>query len=111
MNKSLGQYLKSLRNSKHMSMADVRKQTGITNSRLSKLENDLQTDPSISTVCKLSQCYGVDVVNVLNEAGMDIEKSTPFNHTSFLNEEEIASLQKIIDLLTKERWNHEVQTR
>ena len=105
MSESLGQYLRSLRNSKHMSMADVREQTGITNSRLSKLENDQITDPSISVICKLSKCYGVDVVNVLNEAGMDIKKSTPFNHTSFLNEEGIASLQHIIDLLTKERWN------
>ena len=105
MSESLGQYLRSLRNSKHMSMADVREQTGITNSRLSKLENDQITDPSISVICKLSKCYEVDVINVLNEAGMDIEKSTPFSHTSFLNEEEIASLQRIIDLLTKERWS------
>ena len=105
MSESLGQYLRSLRNSKHMSMADVREQTGTTNSRLSKLENDQITDPSISVICKLSKCYEVDVINVLNEAGMDIEKSTPFSHTSFLNEEEIASLQRIIDLLTKERWN------
>lgn len=105
MSESLGQYLRSLRNSKHMSMADVHEQTGITNSRLSKLENDQITNPSISVICKLSKCYEVDVINVLNEAGMDIEKSTPFSHTSFLNEEEIASLQRIIDLLTKERWN------
>ncbi|MGV3202287.1 helix-turn-helix domain-containing protein (plasmid) [Limosilactobacillus reuteri] len=105
MSESLGQYLRSLRNSKHMSMAEVRKQTGITNSRLSKLENDQVADPSISVICKLSNCYEVDVVDILNEAGMNIEKSTPFNHTSFLNEDEVDSLQKIIDLLTKERWN------
>lgn len=105
MSESLGQYLRSLRNSKHMSMAEVRKQTGITNSRLSKLENDQIADPSISVICKLSNCYEVDVVDILNEAGMNIEKSTPFNHTSFLNEDEVDSLQKIIDLLTKERWN------
>lgn len=86
-------------------MAEVRKQTGITNSRLSKLENDQVADPSISVICKLSNCYEVDVVDILNEAGMNIEKSTPFNHTSFLNEDEVDSLQKIIDLLTKERWN------
>lgn len=105
MSESLGQYLRSLRNSKHMSMAEVRKQTGITNSRLSKLENDQVADPSISVICKLSNCYEVDVVDILNEAGMNIEKSTPFNHTSFLNKDEVDSLQKIIDLLTKERWN------
>ena len=105
MSESLGQYLRRLRNSKHMSMAEVRKQTGITNSRLSKLENDQVADPSISVICKLSNCYEVDVVDILNEAGMNIEKSTPFNHTSFLNEDEVDSLQKIIDLLTKERWN------
>ena len=105
MSESLGQYLRSLRNSKHMIMAEVRKQTGITNSRLSKLENDQVADPSISVICKLSNCYEVDVVDILNEAGMNIEKSTPFNHTSFLNEDEVDSLQKIIDLLTKERWN------
>lgn len=108
MSESLGQYLKSLRNSKHMSMADVHDQTGITNSRLSKLERDQITDPSISVICKLSKCYKVDVINILNEAGMGIEKTTPFQHTSFLNKDEIASLQCIIDLLTKERWNHEV---
>jgi transcriptional regulator with XRE-family HTH domain len=105
MSESLGQYLKSLRSSRNMSMADVFKQTGITNSRLSKLEHNQITDPSISVICKLSKCYKVDVINMLNEAGMDIKKSTPFQHTSFLNSEEIASLQRIIDLLTKERWN------
>lgn len=108
MSESLGQYLKTLRNSKHMSLADVYKQTGITDSRLSKLENDQTADPSISVICKLSKCYKVDVINMLNEAGMDIEKSTPFQHTSFLNKDETAGLQRIIDLLTKERWNHEL---
>lgn len=108
MSKSLGQYLKSLCNSKHMSMATVFEQTGITNSRLSKLEHDQITDPSISVICKLSKCYKVDVVNMLNEAGMDIKKTTPFQHTSFLNKDEVVGLQYIIDLLTKERWNHEV---
>lgn len=45
---------------------------------------------------------------MLNEAGMDIKKTTPFQHTSFLNKDEVVGLQYIIDLLTKERWYHEV---
>ena len=85
MNSSFGKYLKKLRLSKNLSMADVFDQTGITNSRLSKLEHDQTIDPTISVICKLSKCYQVSVINIINETGMGIEKPTPLQHTSFLN--------------------------
>lgn len=105
MNDSFGQYLKDLRNSKSMSMADVFKETGITNSRLSKLENNQTTDPTISAICKLAKCYEVSVIDMLYEAGMDIDRVVPLKHTSFLKQDEIEALQQLVDLFTKGRWN------
>ncbi|CAM3080512.1 Transcriptional regulator, contains XRE-family HTH domain [Lactobacillus bombicola] len=108
MNSSFGKYLKQLRLSNRLSMADVFDQTGITNSRLSKLEHDQITDPKISTICKLSKCYQVSVITMLNEAGMGSAKPVPLQHTSFLTSKELEVIQQIIDLFTKERWNIEV---
>ena len=106
MKSSFGKYLKQLRLSKGLSMADVFNRTGITNSRLSKIEHDQITDPTMAVICKLSNCYQVNVINILNEAGMGIAKPVPLQHTSFLTSKELEVVQQIIDLFTKERRNH-----
>jgi len=67
---TLGQYLKSLRGEKSTRQVEI--QTGISNSYISLLENDVRK-PSARILKKLSDAYEVPYVELLKKAGYDIE--------------------------------------
>lgn len=105
MNESFGSYLKQLRKNKGLSLHDVYEETGITDSRLSKLERNQVADPTVSTICKLSMLYNVNVVELLDRAGMNIYDTLPLKNTSLLKEDELEAIQNIINVMTKGRRN------
>ena len=105
LNESFGSYLKQLRKNKGLSLHDVYEETGITDSRLSKLERNQVTDPTVSAICKLSMLYNVNVVELLDRAGMNIYDTLPLKNTSLLKEDELEAIQNIISVMTKGRRN------
>lgn len=58
---TLGQKLKALRKKNNKSLRQVQKQTGISNSYLSELENDRKENPSMDILKKLADLYEVDL--------------------------------------------------
>ena len=65
----LGSYLKQAREKKGFSMNDVYQLTGITDSRISKLENNSYTEPSPLMLKKLAECYSISIVDLFIRAG------------------------------------------
>ena len=105
LNESFGSYLKQLRKNKGLSLHDVYEETGITDSRLSKLERNQVADPNVIAICKLSMLYNVNVVELLDRAGMNIYDTLPLKNTSLLKEDELEAIQNIINVMTKGRRN------
>ncbi|NJO24488.1 MAG: helix-turn-helix transcriptional regulator [Bacteroidia bacterium] len=68
--RTLGQYLKQLRERNGYSLRDVEQTTGISNAYLSLLENDKIKKPSPNNVHKLADFYKVDLRVLLSLAGI-----------------------------------------
>ena len=66
---SLGTYLHLIREEKKLSLNEVYKKTGITDSRLSKLENNLYQEPSPLMLKQLADFYDISIVDLYIKAG------------------------------------------
>lgn len=106
---SLGDYLKTARLNRGLSLKDVQEKTGIKDSRLSRIEkesNKTETNPSLLKV--LAELYEISVIELYFIAGY-LDKEILSDYQSFfknvdlLNDEEKAHVQNLIDLFTKGR--------
>lgn len=105
----LGEYLKSIRLAKGISLKEVYKQTGISDSKLSRIENGnnaSETAPSI--LQSLARLYDINLVELYIRAGYLDEEALSsyqkvFNHVDLLSEDERNHIQTQIDLFTKGR--------
>lgn len=101
---SLGNYLKAKRDEKGLSMNDVYVQTGITDSRLSKLENGNYKEPSPIILKKLADLYEISVVELFIKSGyltydsLDL-CSQIFHGIELLTEEDRKHIQGEIDYI------------
>lgn len=103
MNTTFGQYMKKLRTDKKMSLNDVFQKTGITTSRLSKLERNMMPEPPAEVLCKLADCYSVDIINLLIAAGFLKEPPNELQFVGLLQKDEFSVVQDMINALTKGR--------
>lgn len=107
----LGTYLKEIRIKQGLSLKDVYKQTGISDSRMSRIENGSQTFESAPAIIKaLSELYKIDLVDLLLDAGyLDAEALSSyervFRNVDLLSDDERNHIQEQIDLFTKGREN------
>ena len=62
-----GEYLKRVRKNKGFSQEDVKRQTGISDSRLSRIESG--KDPSASALIKLAILYDIDLFDLYRRYG------------------------------------------
>lgn len=62
------QLLRAERDRQGLSLADMRERTGMERSSLSKLENDSDANPTLSTVCRYAEALGVRIEIRLAEA-------------------------------------------
>jgi len=78
--KSLGQFLRSLREASGLTLRAVEDATGISNAYLSQLESDKIKQPSPSVLHKLSDLYDTSYSTLLKLAGYpvprDVEETT-----------------------------------
>jgi transcriptional regulator with XRE-family HTH domain len=68
---SLGQYLKSVRGDRELSLRDVEEKTGkqVSNAYLSQLENDRIKQPSPNILYALAELYRVDYGDLMQRSG------------------------------------------
>ena len=103
----IGTVLRRLRKENNYSLKDVYRLTGISDSRLSRIENN-DKSPSIEDVKRLSLCYSPPLFSLLKQSGyisMDSLSTAErgFQDIPLLSEEEYEHIQHEIDIFTRER--------
>ncbi|ACZ19194.1 transcriptional regulator, XRE family [Thermanaerovibrio acidaminovorans DSM 6589] len=106
---SIGDYLRLLRTKRNLSLNDVFNSTGITTTRLNRIELGQVNEPSPLVLKKLSELYQVDLIKLYKMAGYledkDIgERVVPFSNYEILDNEECEYIQNTIDFFI--RKNH-----
>lgn len=107
----LGSYLKDARLRQGLSLRDVYDNTGISDSRMSRIENGTKVfEVGPSCTKSLARLYKLDLVDLLIKAGyLDDEALSSyekvFQNVDLLNDEERKHIQEQIDLFTKGRRN------
>lgn len=66
---TLGEYLHILRAKKGLSLSDVGKSTGITTTRLNRIEHDHTKEPSPHALMILAEFYDVSLIDLYIRAG------------------------------------------
>lgn len=107
---NLGKLLKASRDSKNLTLEQVEKATSITNSRLSRMENNTGKFPTPSDLRKLAKLYDLDIIFLFICAGFLDETDLNnyqkcFKNIEYLTAEEISWIQKGISLLAQEHKN------
>lgn len=107
-NEDLGTYLKEKRNECGLSLKDVFERCRVTDSKLSRLERGEGKPLDPIELRKLAQLYNVDAISLYLMAGYLtetdlVEYQRVFQNANLLSNEENQSIQKIIDLFTKDR--------
>jgi len=103
---SIGSYLKKQRIKLSLSLNAVCEHTGITATRLNRIERGQVNEPSPEVLKKLSSLYRVDLIYLYKLAGYlentDIQgKIQPFKNYELLNNDERNFIQKSIDFLAE----------
>ena len=104
----VGEYLRTIRTQRNLSLNDICKQTGITTTRLNRIELGQVNEPSPDVLKKLSVLYQVDLVNLYTMAGYlensdIVERTLPFCNFETLDDEERNFIQQTIDFFIKRR--------
>lgn len=105
----LGVVLSRMRNDAKLSLKDVYKATGISDSKLSRIEQGKNTSQPAPDVLKtLSKLYGVDLIELYLAAGyLDANDlcsyERVFQNVELLTPDEKESIQTQINLFTKDR--------
>lgn len=99
-----GKYIKSLRISKGLSLKELAKNIGTTDTILSRLENGHLPKDIVTIFDSLANFYGMNVITLYIQSGIisknDLnEYNGVFEHCNKLNEEEIKHIQKEIDFI------------
>lgn len=101
MHMTNGEFLRLRREACKLSMSAVSKRIGITDTRLSHLENDQTKEPSPVLLKALAQVYQIDVFELFCRYGYIEEHQhkalTVFKRTEFLTDDEINRIQEQID--------------
>lgn len=110
----IGQYLKNMRIRCGLSLEKVCAKTGISDSKLSRIENCApRSKPDPAILQKLSKLYSFNLVECylatgyLNEESLSSYKQV-FQNIELLNGEERILVQSLINMLTKERGSRDI---
>lgn len=67
----IGEKIKQLRQEKRMSISELAEKAGVAKSYLSSIERNLQSNPSIQFIEKISAVLGVSVNDLISEDSVD----------------------------------------
>ncbi len=103
----LGEYLRSIRNKKKLSLKKVCELTSITDSRLSRFENGKISEPPAKELMQLANIYKIDTIDLYLKAGYlfdkDINPQHTFTNVDKLTEKEKEYIQYTINFLLANR--------
>lgn len=99
----IGKKLKAIRNEKKLSIDAVSKATGITDSRLSRIERGIILNPSLNDINILLKVYGVSLISFLCDLDYCSKMDNVFENTDLLSEFEIKHIQAEIDFILEEK--------
>ena len=108
----IGLFLKEQRLKCNLSLSEVYKKCGITDSKLSKQERGKRKPLAADELKKLGRLYKTDVVSLFLMAGY-LDKSdlshyqAVFKNAELLTDDEVRNIQLTIDLFTKGRKRSE----
>lgn len=103
---NIGMYLKQIRNERELTLKDVYKRCGVTDSRLSRYERGEGKPLNPMELKKIAEVYEIGVVETYILAGYLDENDLKdyqlvFKNANLLDDEEKTSIQTQIDLLIK----------
>lgn len=102
---SVGALLKRHRERLSLSLNAVYEQTGITSTRLNRIEHNLINEPSPDALKKLAILYQIDLIHLFKLAGYLDDQVTkevyPFRNYEILNDDECEFIQLSIDFFAK----------
>ena len=110
----IGQYLKQMRTQCDLSLKKVQIKTGISDSKLSRIEGcSPRSEPGPVVLQTLSKLYNFNLVECYLATGYLDEESLSsyrqvFQNTELLNQDERILIQNLINMLTKERGSHDI---
>ena len=108
---TVGEYLKSIREKKGLSLKEVYRKTGISDSKLSRIEKEPNPfEITLSVLKALTELYGIDLIELLVHIGYLDEKALSsykrvFQNVDLLSNKQKKHIQEEIDLFIKERKN------
>ena len=101
-----GQYLKSFREKLNLGVKAVYTKTGVGDSTIRRIEEGFSKHPPALQLKALANFYGIDLIELykaygyLNEEDLE-QKNVCFDNSELLEDEAIASIQEIINILTR----------
>jgi transcriptional regulator with XRE-family HTH domain len=107
--KGLGSFLREIREEKNLTLTDVYKKTGITDSRLSRIETESgKYSPPIADVIKLAELYNIDYDKILSFSTVYTRNNfrgckNLLSNLEFLDKREIQHIQDEIDFIVGQK--------
>ena len=107
--RGLGSFLRKIREEKKLTLTDVCEKTGITDSRLSRIENEsIKTSPPIDDVISLAKLYDIDFNEILSLSTVHNDKNFKEHRTSLrnlelLDKKELQHIQDEIDFIVDQK--------
>lgn len=99
----IGEKLRHIRKSKNLSLGDVELATGISDSRLSKIERGLNEHPSLDDISVLLKFYEISLISFLYQEGYCEKSNTSLKNIELLDNFEIEHIQDEINFILKEK--------
>ena len=99
----IGERLKELRLCKNISMDQIEELTGITDSRLSRIERGMVKHVAFDVIVNLLKAMDVPLLAFLSDEGYCEYNISALKHVELLNDFEIAHIQNEIDFILKEK--------
>ncbi|GGP13999.1 helix-turn-helix domain-containing protein [Oceanobacillus neutriphilus] len=105
----IGEKIKQLRKEKRMSLSELAEKAGVAKSYLSSIERNLQSNPSIQFIEKISQVLDVSVNDLINENNTIVETELDSEWMKIVKEamESGVSKEQFKEYLEFNKWRQE----
>ncbi len=109
MKNLIGEKIKQLRKEKRMSLSELAEKAGVAKSYLSSIERNLQSNPSIQFIEKISQVLDVSVNDLINDNNTVVETELDSEWMKIVKEamESGVSKEQFKEYLEFNKWRRE----
>lgn len=109
MKNLIGEKIKQLRKEKRMTISELAEKAGVAKSYLSSIERNLQSNPSIQFIEKISQVLDVSVNDIINDDNSILESDLDSEWMKIVKEamESGVSKEQFKEYLEFNKWRQE----